>query len=137
MANTDRSWCFHIGLRESGLAAIGALGIPADESGVGELMELATMKLLQSRQLDHAYGQFVLAAQLYASAHHGASCMIFLPALRSGRILIVRETLVHQDKSQEPCCGTRCVSCQEHLKTRSCCQVLAVNRSMGWTADNC
>ena len=63
----------HVGLREPSLAAIGALGIPADESGVGELMELATMKLLQSRQLDHAFGQFVLAAQLYASTHNGAS----------------------------------------------------------------
>ena len=95
MANTDRSWCFHIGLRESGLAAIGALGIPADESGVGELMELATMKLLQSRQLDHAYGQFVLAAQLYASAHHGTSSydVALCVMLRLDACLIVQETL--------------------------------------------
>jgi hypothetical protein len=58
-------------LNKAGEAAVGALGIPADSSGVGELMELATMKLLQSRQLDHAYGQFLLATQLYASAHRG------------------------------------------------------------------
>lgn len=58
-------------MTEAGLAAVGALGIPVDASGVGELMELATMKLLQSRQLDHAYGQFTLAAQLYARARHG------------------------------------------------------------------
>ena len=67
------------------MASVGALGIPVDETGVGELMELATMKLLQSRQLDHAYGQFVLAAQLHARAHHGTyvvvsprSCAVFV-----------------------------------------------------------
>lgn len=120
VVNTDSSWCLHIGLREPGLAAIGALGIPADESGVGELMELATMKLLQSRQLDHAYGQFVLAAQLYASAHHGASscdaalCVV----LKIDAVLIVQETLLQQDKSQARCCGTRYVSLQEHQKTK-------------------
>ena len=69
--NTETVFGVSNSVTERGLAAIGALGIPADQSGVGELMELATLKLLQSRQLDHAFGQFVLAAQLYASAHHG------------------------------------------------------------------
>lgn len=59
------------GPNDAGITAVGALGIPTDASGVGELMELGTLKLLQSRQLDHAYGQFTLAGQLYAASNGG------------------------------------------------------------------
>eukprot|EP01048_Picozoa_sp_COSAG05_P026803 COSAG05_NODE_7501_length_804_cov_1.008511_1_plen_205_part_10 len=49
----------------SSAAVMGALDIRFDEEGVGELVEMATLKLLQSRQLDHAFVQFGLASQLH------------------------------------------------------------------------
>jgi hypothetical protein len=47
--------------------------VSLDEQGVAELLELATPKLLGSRQLDHAFVQFGLAGQLHAWLVHSAA----------------------------------------------------------------
>ena len=66
---------------------LAALGVEPSVDGFGELMEVATAKLLARRQPEHAFAQFALAGELHRTLSGGGE-LAGEVLLAHGRIVV-------------------------------------------------